>query len=265
MLEKLIYDHYLEGDTERSHKVFKPEDKVYFNPSSFSACTREVYYKKRYTTPTNPITATSYLKMHFGTVLHTSIQSVIQRLGILIEAEKLRTKEFGGVQFRYKTDGIIVLNRQRTIMEIKTVSSGGLRIVRDEPKSSDIIQMVLYMLFESISNGVLLYVGRDSAFMEEYAVSEGDCQYTKALDIITKKTKELKVLEGNIKNGVMPKRNGFIEMKNKAGAISEDFQKDKTRHKSDWRCSYCQWKNLCWKEELEEINKHRFYIDGQFE
>jgi hypothetical protein len=62
----------------------------------------------------------------------------------------------------------------------------------------------------------------------------------------------------------VPERDGYIKLKNSGGKISEDFQKDKVRHKSDWRCSYCQWKNLCWKAELEEIQGHNFFMDGKF-
>jgi hypothetical protein len=264
MLNDMIYNYFSESDKERNTKEFDSEGTLFFNPSSFSACKRQIFFKKRYVAPSNPIDSVALLKMQFGTVLHTSIQNVIKNLGILIEAERLRVKEFDGLQFRYKTDGIIVLNRQRTIMEIKTVSSGGLRVVRDEPKFEDVVQMVLYMLFEEILNGVLLYIGRDSALIEEYTVHAEDYQYKKALNTITEKAKELKILEGQIKRGIMPERDCQIALKNKDGKISNDFQKNKTRCVSDWRCRYCQWYDLCWRKELEEIKDHKFFVEGEF-
>jgi hypothetical protein len=134
MLENLIYDYYLKGDGDRKTKEFNPEDTLFFNPSSFSACKRQIYYKKRYVPSSNPLTSTSYLKMDFGNVLHAKIQAIVKSLGILIEAEKLRVVTFNGLNFRYKTDGIIVLKRQRHIMEIKTTHAGGLRAVKYDPK-----------------------------------------------------------------------------------------------------------------------------------
>lgn len=264
MLNEMIYDYFSESDRERPIKAFNPEDTLYFNPSSFNACKRQIYYKKRYETPSNPIDAASYLKMDFGSTLHTRIQAIVNKLGILIEAEKLKTVKFQGLNFRYKTDGIIVVNRQRHIMEIKTTHAGGLRAVKYDPKPEDVIQMSLYMLFENIQNGILLYVGRDTGYMIEYYITQECDAYKAAIAEIARKIPELKALEFQIKNGVIPKRDGYIEMKNSCGKVSEDFQKDKVHHKSFWQCNYCQWKNLCWKKELEEINDHKFYIDGEF-
>jgi hypothetical protein len=202
--------------------------------------------------------------MDFGSILHTRIQAIVNKLGILIEAEKLKTIVFGGLSFRYKTDGIIVLNRQRHIMEIKTTYAGGLRAVRHDPKPEDVIQMSLYMLFENIKNGILLYVGRDNAYMIEYYITQECDAYKTAMAGIDKKMSELRALETQIKAGFIPKRDGYIEMKNGGGKVSEDFQKDKAHHKSFWQCNYCQWKDLCWANELDEIKQHKFYIDGEF-
>lgn len=265
MLNEMIYNYFSGSDKERSAKVFNPKSILYFNPSSFSACKRQIYYKKRYETPSNPIDAASYIKMDFGSTLHTRIQDIVNKLGILIEAEKLKTVKFQGLNFRYKTDGIIVVNRQRHIMEIKTTHAGGLRAVKYDPKPEDVIQMSLYMLFENIQNGVLLYVGRDNGYMIEYYITQECDAYKAAIAEINRKMLELKVLETQIKRSLTPKRDGYIEMKNGGGKISEDFQRDKVRHKSDWRCSYCQWHDLCWKEELERIKTNSFYIDGEFE
>lgn len=261
----MIYNYFSESDNERPIKAVNPKDTLYFNPSSFNACKRQIYYKKRYEIPSNPTDAASYLKMDFGSTLHTRIQDIVKKLGILIEAEKLKTIVFGGLSFRYKTDGIIVLNRQRHIMEIKTTYAGGLRAVRHDPKPEDIIQMSLYMLFENIKNGILLYVGRDNAYMIEYYITQECDAYKTAIAGINKKMSELRVLETQIKAGFMPKRDCQIVLKNKDGVMSEKFQKDKKQYTSDWQCRYCQWHDLCWKEELEEIYKHKFFINGEFE
>lgn len=264
MLNEKIYDYFEKTDNHRSAKVFKSEDTVFFNPSSFSACKKQIYLKKRNIAPSNPIDSASYLKMDFGSVLHSRIQDIVKKMGILIEAERLKVKEFGGVSFRYKVDGIIVLNRQRCLLEIKTTHAGGLRAVKHDPKPEDVIQMSLYMLFEGIKTGVLLYVGRDTGYIIEYYITQECDAHKAAIAEIHKKIPELKQLEVQIKNGMMPDRDCKIALKNSGGKISEDFQKDKVRCVSDWRCRYCQWHDLCWKEELEEIKKYGFYMDGKF-
>lgn len=264
MLKEKIYDHYRKSEHHGPVKHGASDSTVFFNPSSFSACRRQIYYKKTNATPSNPISAASYLKMSFGSVLHEKIQAIIYKQGILIEAEKLKIATFGRLRFRYKTDGIIVLDNKKYIMEIKTTHAGGMRAVRDEPKPSDVIQMCLYMLFEKIDSGILLYVGRDNGFLLEYAIHTGDYLYKKALERILKKMKELTVLELNIMEHNIPGRDCQLQMKNICGKISEKFQKDKKAYRSDWQCEYCQWKDLCWKRELEEMHKHSFFIDGEY-
>lgn len=264
MLKDLIYQHYQNG-RHHKHKTRDMKDaQIFFNPSSFSACKRQIYFKKLAVKTTNPISTASYLKMAFGTVLHEKIQAIVQSLGILVEAEKLKVASMGGLKFRYKTDGIVVLNNVRYIMEIKTTHGQGFRMIKDAPKPSDIIQMALYMLFEKVENGVLLYVGRDNGFLMEYVVKVGDPLYTLAMESISKTMLHLKVLEAYIKDRHMPARDCQIALKYKNGVVSDKFQKDKVAYKSDWQCSYCEWKDLCWARELEEIKNHTFYINGEY-
>lgn len=263
MLKERLYAYFRGGEATHQTKI-KTSDRVFFNPSSFSACRRQIYYKKTGKPSSNPISAASYLKMDFGTVLHTRIQAIIKKQGILLEAEKLKVVSLGGLKFRYKTDGIILLGDKKYIMEIKTTHAGGFRAIKEAPKPEDVIQMALYMLFENVENAVLLYVGRDNGHMEEYVVRVGDPLYRKALSTISTKLQDLKVLEEDIKKGHLPGRDCSIVMKNKGGEVTEKFQKDKKAYKSAWQCEYCQWHDLCWKDELEEIKQHLFYINGEF-
>lgn len=264
MLKHLIYEHYENGHQYNSRTKKMKNAQIYFNPSSFSACKRQVYFKKIAMKTSNPILTAAHLKMAFGTVLHEYLQSVVQGMGILVEAEKLKVVTMGGLKFRYKTDGIIVINGKRYIMEIKTTHGQGFRMIKDAPKPSDVIQMALYMLFEHVEDAVLLYVGRDNGFLMEYVVKVGDPLYRLAIDTISKKLQELKILEKDIKNRQMPARDCQIALKYKNGVVSSKFQRDKKAYKADWQCEYCQWKDLCWARELEEIKNHKFFLDGKF-
>jgi CRISPR/Cas system-associated exonuclease Cas4 (RecB family) len=264
MLKNLIYDHYENRRQYNPRTKDMKDAQVFFNPSSFSTCKRQIYFKKIAMKTTNPITTASQLKMTFGIVLHEKIQEIVKNLGILVEAEKLKVTSLGGLKFRYKTDGIIIINGVRYIMEIKTTYAQGLRVVRDTPKPEDVIQMTLYMLFEHVENGILLYVGRDNGFLVEYVIKVGDPLYRLALDKISKSYQGLRMLESNIKNRKVPSRDCEIALKNNKGLISEKFQKDKKTCKTNRQCAYCQWHDLCWQRELEEIHKHKFFINGEF-
>lgn len=264
MLKNLIYNYYENGRQHNPPTKNMKNAQVFFNPSSFSACKRQIYFKKIAQKTTNPILTAAQLKMAFGTVLHEKIQAIVQSLGILVEAEKLKVVTMGGLKFRYKTDGIIVINGKRYIMEIKTTYGQGFRMIKDAPKPSDIIQMALYMLFEHVENGILLYVGRDNGFLMEYVIKVGDPLYSSAMETISKTMKHLKLLEKYIKDRHIPARDCQIALKNKNGIVSSKFQKDKIVYKADWQCEYCQWKDLCWTHELEEIKKHTFFINGNF-
>jgi hypothetical protein len=79
------------------------------------------------------------------------------------------------------------------------------------------------------------------------------------------KLESLKNLKEKIKGNILPDRQYTIAMKNVNGVISEKFQKDKENYKSDWQCSYCNYKNICWEKEIEEIKENKFYIKGEFE
>ena len=144
--------------------------------------------------------------------------------------------------------------------------TNGFRFIEKEPKQEHLLQMQLFMMFEKIDNGILLYVGRDNGFMIEHVYHKDDLpQFDMGVQFF-----KLKKLKNMIEYDQLPDKDFKICLKNINGVISEEFQKDSVKYKSDWQCrtkdgkSYCQWKDLCWKEELKEIFKHKFYIDGQF-
>jgi hypothetical protein len=262
MIKELIYKYYTQTSKDVQKKTCVT--KVFFNPSSFSACKRAVFYKKTRTPQSNLRTPESCLVMDFGSALHARIQGIINKLGILVESERLKTAKLRGLNFRYKTDGIVVNNGKHRIIEIKTVSTGGLYQMKKAARSEHVMQLVLYMLFENVSQGVLLYIARDSAEMTEYTITADSTCYRDTVTQIYLQCSALKILEKQILNGVLPDRDGSFSLKNRDGEISESFRKDGIPYKTDFRCSYCEWKNRCWVKELEEIKHHLFYIDGAF-
>jgi len=268
MLKEKIYDYFLEKEKEA-----KAQKEITFAPSYFNACRRQIFYKKTGIEPSNKITESAYFKMALGDSSHVKIQQIISDLKNvkMLEYEKEKTIDFVGLIFNYRVDGIIEINNEKYILEIKTIYGAGFKYIENEPKKEHLLQMYLYMNFEKIRKGILLYVGRDNGFMVEYIY---DINQMKDIENETRnKIKELKELKKMIEGKKIPDRDYQIVIKNNGITdtvtgelnLSFEFTKNKIKYKSDWQCNYCQWRDLCWKEELEKIKNYKFYIGGKYE
>ena len=262
MIKELIYKHF---DGIRLEKEAKEKDTVNINfaPSYVEKCKRQIYYNKLNVAASNPIETHSYIKFKMGDSVHLAIQDIFKSADIWVEGEDFKEVEWNGLNWIYRIDGKLNIDNTNYLIEIKTVYTSGYNSIENEAKKEHEIQLFLYMLFENIDNGIILYIGRDNGHIVEYNYTL-DRLRKKYKEYFEIKIKELKDLESKIKNKIMPERDKKIYLKNNNGNITETFQKDNVKYKTDWQCGYCQWKNLCWQEELKEIKNHRFYIDGKF-
>lgn len=269
-LPNILYESF-----RKEEKEPKAQGSITFAPSYLSNCVRQTYYKKIGEKPSNPIDLPAMLKMQFGTVIHDEIQSRLQDKGILKSFEQWRTKEHLGLTFHYFYDGILEQDGERAIMEIKTVYANGFNSVEKEPKSDHVLQTLSYMIFEDINDAIILYAGRDNGYLLQYNLRLADIpeigkrllinnQRTDYLEKWNDRVKKMHQVKKNIEEKQLPQREFSIVLKNSSGAILDSFQKDNVKHKSAWQCSYCPFKELCWKKELEEIKTKKFFINGQF-
>lgn len=254
MLREKIYEYY----KNKEHK-FSKQDEITFAPSYFTDCHRKVYYKKMCIESSNPITESALVKMDMGNAVHEKLYSILKELNIIQTGEELKETTYKGLKFFYKIDGI----GKDLIVEVKSIYATGFKFVENQPKPEHILQLVLYMIFEKIDTGVLLYIGRDNGFMVEYVVKKNSGLWDTAVKKIELQIPKLIELKKKIECEQIPVRQHKIYLKNDNG-IKEQFQKDKVMYKTDWQCSYCSWKNLCWKEAYDKIKDHQFYIDGKF-
>jgi len=84
------------------------------------------------------------------------------------------------------------------------------------------------------------------------------------MTIIENKMIALKKLKLNIENKELQLNDYDLTLKNDKGIIKDIFQKDGKKYKTDYHCSYCQWKDLCHANTLKKIKDYKFYIDGAF-
>lgn len=268
-----IKDKLYKHQHEKERTVYDPTD-VTFAPSYLADCKRKIYFKKTNTEQTNPPDLPAIFKMELGKAGHEKIQNMITELGLMVECEVHKESWHSGVKYNYFIDGIIKDGEKKAIFEIKTIYGAGFRFVEKEPKKEHVMQAVCYMFFENIQDAILLYVGRDNGFMVQYDLHlgnegkftiNGDSKYQEWRNetglLIAEEMPKLKKM---IEAGQCPGRDFNISLKNNKGDVYDNFQKEGQKYKSDWQCSYCGYKDKCWSKELEEIKKHRFYINGEF-
>jgi hypothetical protein len=264
-IKQLIYNYF---EQETSSK--KKRDKVSFGPSYLDKCARQIYYNKTKTPESNPIDTHTYIKFAMGNSVHDSLQGIFQKMGIWIEGEDFKEIKYQGLDWIYRIDGLLDIEGEKRIVEIKSVYASGYNFVEKKPKDDHIKQLIMYMLFEKIDKGSLIYIGRDNGYIIEYLLCNNQIwrldgnsqfligQYPKI------GYKRLKDIKDKIEKKELPERDYQINLKNTGDSISISFTKDKKKFKTAWQCSYCNWKDLCWEKELKEIKNNKFYIDGKF-
>ncbi len=277
MLQDIIYKFY-EKKNEEYKKEYSKRDKLYLSPSGLTACKRALFYKYTDTEPSDPITIHANLKMDMGTTIHERIQNILKMQGIYESGEEYKQGQIDNLNFNYRVDGRLKFSQFNALFELKTVYASGYNTIEKEPKEAHIFQVLAYMKMENYDKAILLYLGRDNGHMVEYLIElEKDEKGENLLigkvlrnDILKNfygKLHELQIFQFQLQKRVLPPRDYKIVMKKYKDKILEKFTKDKIKYKTDWQCSYCQYKNLCWGKEIEEFKKSEddFFIPNKEE
>lgn len=267
MVKEYIYNYF------NDLKKIEHKEKITFSPSSFFECKRKLFYKHFGEAHSNPIDKHSQLKMELGNTTHLMIQDILKKQGIYKSGEELKNTTYEGLEFNYKIDGLLEINNNKYLLEIKTIYGAGFNSIQKQPKEEHIFQIIAYMKFEGLNKAVLLYIGRDNGHMIEYKIKIenetlyiGQNQFNKYnyLEKFDDKVNELKTLHYLITIGDIPVKDYKIVMKNTNEEISYDFIHNKEHYKSDWQCAYCTYKTKCWVKEIEQMTKYKYYINGEF-
>lgn len=262
MLREIIYD-YLENNED--NYIYKNKEFT-ASPSSICDCRRKIYYRKKGYTQSNPISAPSKLKMEMGNMIHNYIKKILEDKNYntfninYIEGEQLKCAELGGLLWWYRVDNLIEIDQKKYMIEVKSVFMSGWSEVQNNARIENILQLYLYMLFEKIDNGIILYIDRSSGYMKEYNFTLRSLQdYDNDL---WKQIEGLNQLALQVNNDTLPERDFQAYMK-RTESLSWEFQKDKKMYKTDFHCNYCSFKDYCWKDIIEIIQPGQFYIDGK--
>lgn len=258
MIKEKIYEYY---DNERIRKENQEKDydkKFNIAPSYLNSCIRKIYYKKNNTKSSNPISLHNYIKFEMGHAVHEKLAEIMSKMFYIRKGEIWHEKDMHGVKWVYRVDDYLMLNAYEYIIEIKSIY--GNLAYNDMPKEDAIMQLFCYMLLENIDRGILLYICRDTGFIEEFHFNiEGlKEKYGEKYKERLGKLKELR------DSNELPDREYNIVIKKNGNEFKYDFQKDNVKYKSCYQCSYCQYQDLCWQDVLKEMVNYNFYIQGEF-
>jgi hypothetical protein len=134
-----------------------------------------------------------------------------------------------------------------------------------KPKYDNLLQTMLYIDYFKIPFR-LLYIDRGNAARAEYEITLNDDGTPnidgKKLNIglsIPRTIARYKVLEEHLKDSTLPRRDfqlkytkERLELLNSSKRLSkknsEEFDKNSDVDLGDWQCSYCSFKDYCWKD-----------------
>jgi hypothetical protein len=142
-------------------------------------------------------------------------------------------------------------------IEIKSGYGAGIRAIKSGgPKLEHLVQALVYLKWGNLKRCHLIYVARDDGYRCEFVMEydsahdvlylhDGDRKWASDLTYAEIHAR-LAEVETAVESGKMPERDFWQAIKN--GEYRDDFQKDKVKYRSNWQCSYCGFRDLCWDE-----------------
>ena len=246
-------------------------DKVSHYASNSGACVRKMYWDWRGEKKSNPPDAGAVLKMRFGNAAElifekyldslVSTESFINEYAVKSCDKQVKWKvPVEGLQYPVACvlDFVLELVCDRgTIqlgIELKSMYGAGIAYIQrtGEPKPDYLGQIKIYTTLTPIKVFSHPYLGRDNGYMTEFLLrdhpagleSDAGRVYAITTDTVFDK---FRTVEEHLNSGILPERDYLVAIKD--GQIRDEFQKDKIKYKSDWQCGYCDYRDLCWKEE----------------
>lgn len=155
-----------------------PRTSKYFHPSSLGQCLRKMWFEK-FKAPRDrrhrDDAFKSYLTFEFGTYLHIIFQNLCHRAGLLHKREfRLVNDEH---QIIGTCDGILKIDGQFYILEIKSINSNQWGSVQQAPKFEHRQQLLSYMRALNLRWGIIVYVNKDRSICKEYVIAYEQAVY----------------------------------------------------------------------------------------
>lgn len=204
---------------EKIDKFYSKQDEQrqrdYFYASEVGDCFRKIFFKIK-GAPCTAMEPRVQRIFHEGEHVHMRLMSILYSLGLVTASEvKIPDTEL----FRGRADGILKLDGENYVLEMKSISPFGFEKLGDMPKPEHMKQIQLYMHYFNIPKGVILMENKGNQEMREFVVSKNDQIINK---ILTDFTKLKEMISSDIVPAVPDKSNWEYDM-----------------------CGYCAYKEHC--------------------
>lgn len=277
------------------------EDNNYPKESHYASnvygCRRQQYYQWTGEKESNPNTPGSILKMKFGYATEDIFEKF---LNYCIDNKKpingkLLDSYVAGWKASYVIPGLkkvitckldFVLkfvDGKEMAVEVKSMFGRGITKIAksQEPKKSYLDQIYVYIHLTPFKHFIHPYFGRDNGYRTEFEVIEHEDGietiyttlegkerkrvYEYDFDLLINRLVEV---EKAVEQKQAPDRDFLTAIKN--GQIRDNgYQHNRAMYTSAWQCNYCNYRDLCWKEELckytNSNNSDEFIRRGPFE
>lgn len=251
-------------DSMQDDEGGKRREKKAHSPSEATKCIRQLWYRWKNETISDPVDEPGWFKMRMGDAVHDGIRALLKRKLDIIDEVK-GTKNIPGLFYpiNFRVDSLLVNPETgRTEgLEIKSTFGRAIDTIKKSgvPKPSDETQTLIYLYLsdDNINHWNLLYVSRDTGYMQQFRYERCHGKfYRDALELqVTERGlfKKFFELEAALEHDTPPV--GEFGVVIKAGEVKDKIQHKNVEYKSDWQCLYCPYITLC-----KEPKKYKFSI-----
>lgn len=280
-----MVDKYIENP----HKIHTHMHRGGYHPSQASCvikneygeeeivgkCLRCAYWSQNNIKETNPMSARGHRICGVGKMVEKFEIEQYKEMGIWRD----NNVKFFNTKYNIsgEADCIVQLPGESNLLGVEIKSGYDYKFRKDvigtpfrpgKPKYEHLMQTMLYVDYFGFPFRIF-YIDRGNAARAEYEItlnSDGtpNINGTK-LNIgisIPRIISRYKILEEHIKDSTLPKRDFQIkyskerlELLNESKRLnkknSEEFDKSGDVDQGDWQCSYCEYKDYCWKDGIK--------------
>jgi hypothetical protein len=238
-------------------------------------CLRAVYWSAKAVEQTNPMNARSFRITSVGKMMESWEISKYKEMGIWrgnsVKFFDADNKVSGEV------DAFVWDNKLKDIIGVEIKTGYGYEFEKNvigkperkgTPKFDHLIQTMLYLnYFKSVPLFKMVYLSRGNAARVEFDVTLDRHSGAAVVDgkipvptlSIPNILNRFRIVGKHLEDSTLPERDYQLQYSNDRLKFLYDsrrlnkketaeFEKNKKVTKGDWRCSYCEYKDYCWKE-----------------
>jgi len=216
------FDKLIENHLARERK---PKEAGRYYPSEIGGCLRKVWYS--YKQP-KPVEMDLIKIFEVGNIMHHFVAEVMRSEKNphvqLVSSELPFKLQMEGFVVSGRIDDLLLLKEDGKKLLVEVKSTGNISFT-DQPESSHMMQLQLYMHVLKEYNGVLLYIEKNTLRTKTFEVSYNEMLAATALQRFVS-------LHKSLTESKIPEPEARVSRKEEIG----------------WQCRRCEWRDECFKE-----------------